>query len=241
MVQNKPETIRLESVDSTNNKAKRLIAGGKTGAFSVIADEQTGGRGRLGRSFYSPKDTGIYMSFAYVPKGEIKDSVCITAATAVCVCRAIEKLTDKRPKIKWVNDVYLENKKICGILTEAVLNPQGEYSVIIGIGVNISTFDFPDNVENAGSLCVNIDKDELINEITGELLCAVNGDKGDFIHEYRERSIVLGKRVKVINGNQTFSAEAVDIDENGALIIKTENGRLQTLSSGEVSLRFTED
>ena len=110
----------LKSVDSTNNEAKRMTANGFRENALIVANEQTKGRGRLGREFYSPKNTGIYMSFLLSTDVKISDAVQITTATAVAVVRAIESLTDLRPMIKWVNDVYLGNKKVCGILTEAV-------------------------------------------------------------------------------------------------------------------------
>lgn len=236
------ELIHLNSVDSTNNEAKRLIAAGRKDAFLTVANEQTNGRGRQGKSFYSPKDTGIYMSLAYRPAGEIRDSVYITAAAAVCVCKAIERLTDKLPEIKWVNDVYVDNKKICGILTEAMSDPQGNYWVIVGIGINVSTVSFPADAENAGSLNVKIDKAALVDEITGCLLSAIAADNGfGFINYYRSHSLVLGKKIKTLQNEQTELAKAVAIDDNCALIVETEDGKLKTLRSGEISLRITED
>lgn len=129
------------TVDSTNNQCKRLLADGKKGIFLVTADEQSAGRGRQGKSFYSPPMTGIYFSLVIRPETTLKNAVTATTAASVAVCKAIETLTDVKPKIKWVNDVYIGDKKICGILTEAVTNFEEGIvdSVIIGIGINIST------------------------------------------------------------------------------------------------------
>ena len=118
-----PEGVELyfyDSIDSTNTQAKRLLAEGLSGKALITANEQTAGRGRQGRSFYSPKNTGIYYSYVFHPKKTLADAVFITTAAAVSVIRAIERLSTVKPTIKWVNDVYVEGKKVCGILTEAV-------------------------------------------------------------------------------------------------------------------------
>ena len=115
------EPIYYATVDSTNTEAKRLLNAGYRGNFLVVADEQTAGRGRQGKQFYSPRSTGIYMTVVVHHGRRLQDAVSVTTAAGVAVCRAIEELTDKLPQIKWVNDVYIDDKKICGILTEAVV------------------------------------------------------------------------------------------------------------------------
>ena len=115
------EPIYYATVDSTNTEAKRLLNAGYRGNFLVVADEQTAGRGRQGKQFYSPRGTGIYMTVVVHHGRRLQDAVSVTTAAGVAVCRAIEELTDKHPQIKWVNDVYIDDKKICGILTEAVV------------------------------------------------------------------------------------------------------------------------
>lgn len=148
----------FNSIDSTNNEAKRMTADGFRGNALIVANEQTKGRGRLGRSFYSPKNTGIYMSFLFSTNAKLSGAVLVTTAAAVAVVRAIESLTNIRPMIKWVNDIYIGNKKVCGILTEAVTDVEtgSMQSIIIGIGVNISTEDFPDDIAHtATSLNIN--------------------------------------------------------------------------------------
>ena len=233
------EVLYFPSVDSTNNCCKRLLADGKNGVFLVTADEQTAGRGRQGKSFYSPPLTGVYFSLVIRPRTTLQNAVTATTAAAVAVCKAIEKLTDKKPKIKWVNDVYLDGKKICGILTEAVTNFEDATveSVIIGIGINITTVDFPEDVPSAGSLNAKISRNRLIAEITSELLEIAQGDYNAFIAYYRSHSMVIGEKIKFIHNAKVTAATAVAIDETGGLEVELENGEHTVLRSGEISIR----
>lgn len=233
------DVIYYPSVDSTNNCCKRLLADGREGIFLVTADEQTAGRGRQGKSFYSPPLTGIYFSVVIRPHTSLHNAVTATTAAAVSVCRAIEKITDKNPKIKWVNDVYLDNKKICGILTEAITNFEDGTvdSVIVGIGINIKTTCFPDDVTAAGNLNTDISRSRLIAAVTDELLeIAGNGYKS-FIDYYRNHSLVIGEKIKFIQNAKVTPALAVAIDETGGLEVELENGEHTVLRSGEISIR----
>ena len=227
------------SIDSTNNQAKRLVSDGARRTMLIICDEQTNGRGRQGKSFYSPALTGIYMSFVTHPMAPLKNAVTATTAAAVAVCRAVERLTDKQPKIKWVNDVYLGDKKICGILTEAVTDfeTQTVTSVIIGIGMNIKTIDFPADVENAASLNANVKRADLIAAITDELYKINHSGYQDFISYYRSHSMIIGERIQFIQNNVVTPATALAIDEKGGLVVETEKGERLTLRSGEISIR----
>lgn len=238
-MKNDVDVYYYSTTDSTNNCCKRILADGKQGEFLVVAEKQTAGRGRQGKSFYSPPSTGIYFSLVIRPHTSLQNAVTATTAAAVAVCRAIEKLTDKKPKIKWVNDVYLDGKKICGILTEAMSNFEDGTvdSVIIGIGVNIHTSDFPDNVEGAGCLNVNISRSRLIGAIADELLDIVGGDYKSFIDYYRSHSLVIGEKIKFIQNGRVTPALAVAIDETGGLEVELENGEHTTLRSGEISIR----
>lgn len=233
------EVLYYSSVDSTNNCCKRLLADGKQGVFLVTADSQTAGRGRQGKSFYSPVLTGVYFSLVIRPHTSLQNAVTATTAAAVAVCKAIEKLTDRKPKIKWVNDVYLDGKKICGILTEAITNfEEGTVdSVIIGIGINIKTVDFPDDVENAGTLGEKISRSRLIAEVTNELMDIAGSDYNSFIDYYRSHSFVIGERIKIIQNGKVTPATAVAIDETGGLEVELENGEHKVLRSGEISIR----
>lgn len=233
------DILYYPSIDSTNNCCKRLLADGRQGEFLVTADEQTAGRGRQGKSFYSPALTGVYFSLVLRPETTLQNAVTATTAAAVAVCRAIEKLTDKKPKIKWVNDVFLDGKKICGILTEAVTDFESGTvdSVIIGIGINISTIDFPENVEQAGCLNTTVSRSALIGEVCRELMNIAGGDYKSFIDYYRSHSLVIGKKIKFIQKGKVTDATALAIDETGGLEVETENGERLTLRSGEISIR----
>lgn len=238
-LKNDIEVLYYPTVDSTNNEAKRLLAAGKTNKFLITADEQTSGRGRQGKSFYSPALTGVYLTLVLHPMKSLVSTVSITTAAAVAVCRAVEKLTDKKPQIKWVNDVYLDGKKICGILTEAVTDfeTQTVTSVIIGVGMNIKTVQFPDDVENAASLNADIRRAELIAAIANELCHAAQSPAKDYMDYYRAHSMIIGERINFIKNGVVTPAKAEYIDENGGLAVRLENGEITTLTSGEISIR----
>lgn len=227
------------TLDSTNNEAKRLLGAGRTDRLLIVADEQTSGRGRQGKSFYSPALTGVYFTLVLHPMTALSSAVSATTAAAVAVCRAVEKMTDKKPKIKWVNDVYLDGRKICGILTEAVTDfeTQTVTSVIIGIGMNIKTVNFPDDVENAASLGVDIRRCELIAKIADELCDIAEKPPSEFIEYYRSHSMLIGEKINFIRNGAVTPAVATAIDENGGLTVRLENGETTTLTSGEISIR----
>lgn len=233
--------VHYTETDSTNTQAKRLINSGEAKDTMLITTEkQTAGRGRQGKTFYSPALTGIYMSLVVHPNTMLQNAVTATTAAAVAVCRAIEKLTEIKPQIKWVNDVYVNDKKICGILTEAVSDFELGIvtSVIVGIGINIKTNDFPDDVERAGSLNADIGRAELIGAVADELLDIIGEDYSDFIDYYRSHSMIIGKHINYIENGAVTPAEAVSIDETGGLVVKTSDGTEKTLKSGDISIRW---
>ena len=228
-----------KTLDSTNNVAKRIIAEGEDDVLLVVGEEQTAGRGRQGKSFYSPGGTGIYMSLVVHPMIELQNAVTATTAAAVAVCRAIESLTDKKPMIKWVNDVYLNGKKICGILTEAVTDfeTQTVSSIIIGIGINLTTKDFPRDVQNASCLNADVKRAELIGAVANELNRIVNSGYGEFLEYYRAHSLVVGEDIVFIKNGVSTSARAVGIDDFGGLEVELADGTHYTLRSGEITVR----
>lgn len=228
-----------KTLDSTNNVAKRIIAEGEDDVLLVVGEEQTAGRGRQGKSFYSPGGTGIYMSLVVHPMIELQNAVTATTAAAVAVCRAIESLTDKKPMIKWVNDVYLNGKKICGILTEAVTDfeTQTVSSIIIGIGINLTTKDFPRDVQNASCLNADVKRAELIGAVANELNRIVNSGYGEFMEYYRAHSLVVGEDIVFIKNGVSTSARAVGIDDFGGLEVELADGTHYTLRSGEITVR----
>lgn len=234
-----------DEIDSTNSEAKRLLTDGICEPFLVVADSQTAGRGRFGRSFYSPPGTGVYMTLVVSPEIETNAPVTITAAAAVAVCRVVKKLTGKEVQIKWVNDIFFGGRKICGILTEAVADMEtGTFKhIIIGIGINLNTEDFPPELSDiAGSVGNSkLSRSELISEVTTQLLGLIeNIQNNSFIDEYRERSCVVGKEIEFYKNGEKLSAFASDIDVSGGLVVTFSDGTTDILRSGEVSVRVTQ-
>ena len=226
----------FRSLDSTNNEAKRLLAGGMRCPFLVAADEQTGGRGRSGHAFYSPAGAGLYMSLAMAPGAALTEALRITAYAAVCTAQAIEMLTDRSCGIKWVNDLYLDGKKVCGILTEAITDFEsgGVDAVVIGIGVNLHPAEVPAELrEIVGFLDAPPVKNKLAAEITRRLL-RFDARQTEFVAEYRRRSTVLGKKVQFESDGRTAEGVAAEIDDSGALLVQTADGRSAVLRSGTV-------
>lgn len=228
--------LYYDVIDSTNLEAKRLIKSGAKLQLIITADTQTAGKGRMGRQFYSPDKTGLYMSFVYEPETDFQDSVTVTSAAAVAVVRAIRELTDLNPKIKWVNDIYVYDKKVAGILTEAVTGERT--SIIVGIGVNITTNEFPDEIKDtATSLKQSVDKNVLLECIVKHLVELINGlPQRTFLAEYKEKSMVIGKEVYFIKNGVKKEGMAVDINQDGGLIVQTPDG-CETLNTGEITLR----
>lgn len=227
-----------ELTDSTNRVAKDFSA--KTPLpFLVVADSQTAGRGRLGRSFYSPASSGIYMSLTVGGFDALSDAVFVTSAAAVAVTDAIIKLVDKTPQIKWVNDVYLDGKKVCGILVESVPTDAG-FAAVVGIGVNMTTADFPEDISDiAGSVKTDVPREKMIAEITANLLeICKNPDDKSFLEKYKSRSMLLGREITYKEGDTVSLATAIDIDYSGGLVIRDSSGNVRTLSSGDVTVRL---
>lgn len=246
------DILVYDILESTNITAKQLANDGAKSGTVVIAEQQTAGKGRLGRTFFSPQNTGIYMSVIFRLNQSIDCSLLITSATAVAVCRAIEKQCNISPEIKWVNDVYLDNKKICGILTEASINYQNnslDY-IIVGIGINITTNDFPDEIKNRansifskqdGKLEDGFSRNNLIAEVLNQLEIICNDlEEKQFIMEYKNRSCILGCDINVITLDSQEIATAIDINEQGHLIVRTLYGDIKELSTGEITIRKIE-
>lgn len=240
------ELILLSETDSTNNVLKDLATKGASHGTVVIADYQTLGRGRQGRSFFSPRGTGIYMSILLRPDLELQKSVRITSMAAVAVARAIRKLTGLEAKIKWVNDIFIHNKKVCGILTEAspdTVRNTLNYAVL-GIGINVGPVTFPEELQTIATSIQNecslpVTRNALIAQILSELAASCHTlQDGSFLEESKQYSILLGKEIDILgeNGKRT-RAKAVDLDSYGHLIVEI-NGKKELLHSGEVSVRL---
>ena len=236
--------ILLEETDSTNRMAKELAWQGGPEGTLVIANVQSAGRGRLGRSFYSPAGSGIYMSLILRPSLAATQALRITSCAAVAVARAIEKVTGISPQIKWVNDIYLHGKKVCGILTEAGFGGQGEQMqhAVLGIGVNVGNMQFPDELAVIATSLENetgqsISRERLLAEICNEFSILYEQiEKATFLEESRQRSFVLGKQITVHTPEGVYEAKAVDLNEEGYLLVER-NGVRECLYSGEISIR----
>lgn len=246
----------FKEIDSTNTYAKKLLSERndvKTGI--IVAESQTAGRGRLGRTFYSPSNTGIYLSVIYSPENGVTQPAKLTASSAVAVCRAIRNVFGTESSIKWINDIFIDGKKVCGILTEGFTNFETGMieSAIIGIGVNIKDNPqaMPEDVKKvAGSILGEAaEKSEsritegsrcvLAAEISAQVLKVLEEEPSKVMEEYRAASFLIGTEVQVFpvaGGEESYKATVVDIDENAGLVVRLDDGSTKVLSSGEVTL-----
>ncbi len=206
----------------------------------IISEEQTGGRGRRGNSFFSPSGTGLYMSVILREAPVYCDTDLITICAGCGVCMAIEELTEKKPLIKWVNDVYLDGKKICGILSEATFDYEAKTidSIVIGIGINITTADFPDGLDKkAGVIGVPIERAMLAAKVTECFFKCLKRTREENINDYKSLSLVLGREVEFMKEGRFYKAKAIDIDMEGQLIVESTDGVMK-LNSGEISVKL---
>ena len=253
----------FETIDSTNTYAKKLAAQDpiKYHQAIIVAESQTAGRGRIGRSFESPAGTGVYLSLIITPQGGITQPAVITASAAVAVCRAIKKLYGVQPAIKWINDIYVQNdgvlKKAVGILTEGVTNSKtGQVeSAVIGIGINIEPSadiekspvkDILGYLSKAPKIDDNPQPDtppsraRFIAQIAGEVFKILDEPLSNVIEEYKSLMFMLGEPLVVHpligDDKSAYTAKAIDIDENAELVVELTDGTTKVLSSGEVTL-----
>lgn len=239
----------FDSIDSTNNALKRAADGGAPHGTIFISDEQTGGRGRQGRSFASPKGVGIYFSLLLRPDCAPTQVGHITAMVAVAVCDAIENATGVRPQIKWTNDLVLGKKKLAGILTE--MSVEWESStlqyIVTGIGINCNhrLSDFPEAVQPmATSLMLELEKPVDRNRLCAEMIRSLSRMSGEvlsgkarWLEQYKQDCITIGSQVRVVRGTDVRTGFATGLDENGGLIVRYDSGETGVVYSGEVSVR----
>ncbi len=244
-LKHKLDIVILDEVDSTNSYAKELALSDKRINTAVLAEKQTGGRGRMGRPFFSPDKNGLYMSLLCYPQINAENAPLVTSFVATAAAKAVEKLYGCEVNIKWVNDIYLNGKKICGILTEAGFDFESgnvDY-LVIGIGINVSGTEFPKELESIMTSLeketgISVSRNLLAAEILNNLSCLDKRVKSrEYLFYYREKSNIIGRKIHVICGNVEYDAEAVDIDDNAALIVRADNG-FKTLNSGEVSIKI---
>lgn len=242
-------SVRLDvrrEVTSTNTVLKAEAERGADEGLVLIAESQTAGKGRLGRRFESPPGTGIYFSFLLRPSCTAEQSLFITTASAVAVCQAIEEITGLEPKIKWVNDVYLNDRKICGILTEAAIDFEsgGLYWAIPGIGINIAQPEggFPEEIRDvAGALfdgpCPVEMRSRLAASVIDHFFALYKElEEGRFIEEYKRRSFLTGKAISFSLGNDVFHGVVTGISDEAHLLVRLDSGEERAFSAGEVQI-----
>lgn len=228
--------------DSTNERAKEFAASDNFKDCAFIADCQTAGRGRLDRRFFSPSGVGLYMSILTGRLKNANDGLRVTAIAAVAVCRAAEKLTGAAPKIKWVNDVYLGGRKLCGILTAGALSEDGRMKYTVsGIGVNLHSFDMPTELREIATTLEDetgkrVDRELFASSVISEFFSLLDTDFSAVCEEYRRRSFLIGKEVTVVGSTESYRALVTGIDEDCSLLVERD-GKAAKLSTGEVSIR----
>lgn len=234
--------VRLKETDSTNTRCKLLAKENAPHGTVVIAEHQTAGRGRLGRTFVSPDGGGLYCSVLIRQDFDMEHIGLVTPCAAVAAAKAIESLAGVRTGIKWVNDIFLSGRKVCGILTEGSLPD----FLVIGIGINLRSVrdTFPEELQGI----VTSIEDETGRIITAdrmaeELLQCLSFEfellrSGGFLPEYRERSILTGRTVTVCGSGEPYEAVVTGIDDEAGLVVRIPDGGTRVLRTGEVSIRF---
>lgn len=248
-----------QELPSTNQTAKKMAIDGAAHGTVVLANRQTAGRGRYGRSFYSPAGSGLYMSVVLRERAYLATATKVTAAVAVLVCEAIQQLTGISAEIKWVNDLLCPHsgRKLCGILTEAVTSMESATVdfLVVGIGINVHTEDFPEEISTVatalltassavnggggtGHRCSPVTRTQLAGAVIGRMLTNADWITAPSTYEgYQQRLSLLGKTVTVHLPQEAYEAVAVGVDPDYQLVVRRPDGTLQTLSSGEVSVR----
>ena len=234
-----------ETITSTNTVLKERARNGAPHGLVIAAAHQTAGRGRMGRDFYSPADTGIYFSVLLRPKIKPEDCLLITTAAAVACARVLEQYTDSPVKIKWVNDIYVDDRKICGILTEASFRTPSDIDyAVLGIGINLAPpkDGFPEDILHKAGTLFHEEASDLRGRIAAEVLNAFfkiykNLESRSHVKEYQKRSYLDGKHIDVIKHDRIIPATALEICDDLTLKVRYEDGSLEHLSTGDVSIR----
>lgn len=235
----------LAETGSTNSDLKQLARQGAPAGTALLARRQTGGRGRMGKTFCSPEG-GLYLSLLLRPNSSAVKAASLTAAAAVAVCRVLEKQGVCGPRIKWVNDIFLRDKKICGILAESALNPDGTAQwVVVGVGLNLvpPAGGWPEELrgiagaafDRCGGACFDAIAGQLLTELWD--LCR-RPESREILQEYKARSLVPGREITVLQGETTRQAKALAIDDKYRLLVQYEDGSSAALDSGLISVKL---
>ena len=238
----------FDTIDSTNTRAKELAIAGAPEGTVVAAGSQSAGRGRLGRSFQSPEHAGVYMSVILRPNCPPAQLMHLTCAVAVAMCDAVDLCAKVRPGIKWINDLVIGRRKLGGILTELILNPATSLveAAIVGIGINVTQQpeEFsPELRDMAISLQHAAGKEIAPSLLAAHMILALSRmdlsipARAAVMGAYRRDCITLGQQVRLVRGEESAEGMALDVDEEGALLVRFRDGSIRPVSSGEVSVR----
>lgn len=240
----------LPTAPSTNALVREKANQGRPEGCIIIACEQTDGRGRYGRQFFSPVDSGVYLSLLLRPTAySPQQATCLTAAAAAAMCQAIEAVTGQQPGIKWVNDIFLHGKKVCGILTEAAVGLEtGTLNyMVLGAGVNLypPAEGFPEEIQSIAGSVLERSCPEAKNRLVGEFLNRFwdfysHPECRAYLEDYRARSLAIGRNVTVLSAGRAVSAYAYGIDDDFRLLVRYENGDTEALSYGEIRIQLAE-
>lgn len=240
----------LPTAPSTNALVREKANQGRPEGCIIIACEQTDGRGRYGRQFFSPVDSGVYLSLLLRPTAySPQQATCLTAAAAAAMCQAIEAVTGQQPGIKWVNDIFLHGKKVCGILTEAAVGLEtGTLNyMVLGAGVNLypPAEGFPEEIQSIAGSVLERSCPEAKNRLVGEFLNRFwdfysHPECRAYLEDYRARSLAIGRNVTVLSAGKAVSAYAYGIDDDFRLLVRYENGDTEALSYGEIRIQLDE-
>ena len=237
----------FDVLDSTNTYLKSKGVQGEADGAVVLADRQLSGRGRMERSFFSPGKTGLYMSILLRREWSVRHALTLTTCAAVAVAQAIEALIGRRADIKWVNDIYLDGKKVCGILCEGNVIPGTDRLdfAVLGVGVNVCSPSegFPPELDAIATSLFRGEapegaREQLAADILNRLAALLSDEAAKVYREYRSRCIAIGKRVVVLQGGTQRTADVLDLDDEFRLVVRWENGQTGLLDSGEISIRI---
>ena len=237
----------LQTVGSTNALVREQAGAGAPEGYTILANEQTEGRGRVGRRFYSPANTGLYLSILLRPENcPPQQAVKLTTMAAVAACEAIESVSQEKAWIKWVNDIYIDGKKASGILTEGSFGLEDGFLdyAVVGIGINVypPKGGFPEELESIAGTVFHEPQSDGKNRLAAAILnhfmdYYTGQGREDVADRYRARSMVIGREINVLSPAGQRRALALDVDEECCLVVRYEDGEVQSLSSGEISIR----
>ena len=240
----------LPTAPSTNALVREKANQGCPEGCVIVACEQTDGRGRYGRQFFSPVDSGVYLSLLLRPTAySPQQATCLTAAAAAAMCQAIEAVTGQQPGIKWVNDIFLHGKKVCGILTEAAVGLEtGTLNyMVLGAGVNLypPVKGFPEEIQPIAGSVLERSCPEAKNRLVGEFLNRfwyfyTHPECRAYLEDYRARSLAIGQNVTVLSAGKAVSAYAYGIDDDFRLLVRYDSGKTEALSYGEIRIQLAE-